>query len=66
MSQSMYPVAPGMRPANIVVEVGTRKLPPRMRIGGLRRAVRLPHAGPGNLRRVLMMPYAMMVRLFSR
>jgi hypothetical protein len=69
MSQSMYPVAPGstgMRPATIVVEVGPQKLPPRMRMGGLRRTVHLPHVGTGTLRRVLMAPVAMMVRLLSR
>jgi hypothetical protein len=69
MSQSIYPVAPGstgMRPATIVVEVGPQKLPPRMRMGGLRRAIRQPRVGTGALRRVLMAPVAMMVRLLSR
>jgi hypothetical protein len=50
----------------VVVELGTRQLPPRMRLGRLRSSVgiSLPHAH--RVRRVVMAPVAMMMRLFSR
>lgn len=70
MSQSTYPMTPrtsGSSSGPIVVELGTRQLPPRMRLGGLRRSMglRAPHITTG-LRRVLMVPVALMTRLLDR
>lgn len=65
MSQSTYPLAPSgggqARPA-IVVEVSTKPLPPRMRMGGLRSSVILRTSGTGVVRR-LMAPAAMVMRM---
>ena len=69
MSQSTFPITPrtsGPHHAHVVVELGTQQLPPRMRLGGLRRSLGLhaPHAA--GLRRVLMLPVALMARLLER
>lgn len=68
MSQSTYPVAPpgGQQRPAIVVEMSTKPLPPRMRMGGLRRALRVDAPGTGTIRRLLMAPTALLLRLLSR
>ena len=50
----------------VIVELGTRQLPARMRLGRLRSSIgiSLPHAQA--IRRVVMAPVAVMLRLFSR
>ncbi len=68
MSQSTYPIAPPgreQRPA-IVVEMSMKPLPPRMRMGGLRSSLRIGAPGGGVMRRLLMAPVAMVMRVLSR
>ena len=56
----------GERHGSIVVELGTRQLPARMRLGRLRGSLGLPATCAIGARRVLMAPVAMMMRLLSR
>lgn len=69
MSESTLPVTsrprrPGESP--IVVEISMKPLPARMRLGGLRNSVGMPSTSFVSLRRILMIPVAMMTRLLSR
>lgn len=69
MSQSTFPMTPqtgAPRQGPIVVELGTQPLPPRMRLGGLRRSLRVSIPNIGGARRIMMVPVAMMTRLLSR
>lgn len=69
MSQSTFPISPPTsvpRRGPIVVELGSQQLPPRMRLGGLRRSFALQRLRIPGLRRVLMVPVALATRLLSR
>lgn len=69
MSQTSFPITPrtsGSHRSAIVVELGTQQLPARMRLGGLRRSLALHAPHTGVLRRVLMLPVALMTRLLER
>lgn len=69
MSQSTLPITrktTGERYRPIVVEMSTKQLPPRMRIGGFRSAIGLPRPGTYGVRRVLMAPIAMLARILGR
>lgn len=69
MSQSIFPMTPptsGSHHAHVVVELGTQQLPPRMRLGGLRRSFGLRAPRVLGLRRVLMAPVAILTRLLGR
>ena len=54
------------RHGSIVVELGTRQLPARMRLGRLRGSIGMPLPRVHGLRRMLMAPVTMMLRVASR
>lgn len=69
MSQSTLPMTPGMtgkQRGPIVVEMSTKQLPARMRLGGLRSAVGLPALRAHGFQRAVMVPVALVTRFLSR
>lgn len=69
MSQSTFPFSHGhsrLKQPDIMVEVGSQPLPPRMRLSGLRRSVGMPTPVAQAMRRLLMAPVAMTLRMLSR
>jgi hypothetical protein len=50
----------------VIVELSAKQLPARMRLGRLRSTIGIPVPHPHVVRRVVMAPVAMMMRLFSR